>query len=73
VATTVVNERDGWLYMSAKGFTFSSPTIKIKLSQGAVIVPAPMVKKSTITCVKGKLIKKVTATNPKCPSGYKKK
>jgi hypothetical protein len=30
-------------------------------------------KKSTITCVKGKLMKKVTAVNPKCPAGYKKK
>ena len=30
-------------------------------------------KKLTITCVKGKLIKKVTAVNPKCPAGYKKK
>lgn len=30
-------------------------------------------KSTTITCVKGKLIKKVTAVNPKCPSGYKKK
>jgi hypothetical protein len=27
----------------------------------------------TITCVKGKLTKKVTAVKPKCPSGYKKK
>jgi predicted nucleic acid-binding Zn-ribbon protein len=30
-------------------------------------------KKTTITCVKGKLTKKVTAINPKCPAGYKKK
>jgi len=30
-------------------------------------------KKSTITCVKGKLTKKVRAVNPKCPSGYKKR
>jgi hypothetical protein len=30
-------------------------------------------KKKTITCVKGKLQKKVTAVNPKCPTGYKKK
>ncbi len=30
-------------------------------------------KKSTITCVKGKLSKKITAVNPKCPTGYKKK
>jgi hypothetical protein len=27
----------------------------------------------SITCVKGKLKKKVTGTNPKCPKGYKKK
>ena len=30
-------------------------------------------KKSTITCVKGKLTKKVTAVKPKCPVGYKVK
>jgi len=27
---------------------------------------------STITCVKSKLVKKITAVNPKCASGYKK-
>jgi hypothetical protein len=30
-------------------------------------------KKTAITCVKGKLTKKVTAVKPKCPSGYKVK
>ena len=30
-------------------------------------------KKTTITCVKGKLVKKVTAVKPKCPSGYRAK
>jgi len=30
-------------------------------------------KSITITCVKGKLTKKVTAVKPVCPSGYKKK
>jgi hypothetical protein len=30
-------------------------------------------KKTTITCIKGKLTKKVTAIKPKCPTGYKKK
>lgn len=29
--------------------------------------------KSTITCIKGKLTKKVTAVKPVCPAGYKKK
>ena len=35
--------------------------------------PKPVVKATTITCVKGKTTKKVTAVNPKCPAGYKKK
>jgi hypothetical protein len=30
-------------------------------------------QKKTITCVKGKVFKKVTGINPKCPSGYKRK
>jgi hypothetical protein len=29
--------------------------------------------KKTITCIKGKLVKKVTGITPKCPAGYKKK
>jgi len=70
-ATTVVNEKNGWLTLAAYGFTFSSPTVRVKLTQQPV---APVVaKKRTITCVKGKNIKKVTATNPICPKGYKKK
>ena len=35
--------------------------------------PKPVAKKTTITCLKGKITKKVTAVNPKCPAGYKKK
>ena len=34
---------------------------------------APLVKKITVTCVKGKSIKKVTGVTPKCPAGFKKK
>jgi M6 family metalloprotease-like protein len=34
---------------------------------------AASLKKSTITCNKGKLTKKVTAVKPKCPTGYKLK
>jgi hypothetical protein len=30
-------------------------------------------KQATITCIKGKLTKKVTAVKPKCPTGYKVK
>ena len=34
---------------------------------------AAATKKTTITCVKGKLTKKVTSVKPKCPAGYKAK
>ena len=30
-------------------------------------------KKTIITCIKGKVVKKVTAVKPACPSGYKKR
>jgi hypothetical protein len=30
-------------------------------------------RKTTITCVKGKIIKKVTSAKPVCPTGYKVK
>jgi hypothetical protein len=30
-------------------------------------------KKTSITCINGKTTKKVTAVNPTCPKGYKKK
>jgi hypothetical protein len=36
-------------------------------------ITRPNTKSATITCVKGKVIKKVTALKPKCPSGFKKK
>lgn len=38
-----------------------------------VIKAQASVGKTTITCVKGKLTKKLSAVNPKCPKGYKKK
>jgi hypothetical protein len=87
-ATYTVNESDGWLSLSANGFTYSAPTIQVKLSQAqppaptpsvtpepemtTQAAPKPQVKKVTITCKKGKLVKRVTSTNPKCPKGYKK-
>jgi len=40
---------------------------------GTVVTPKPVVTKKTIVCVKGKTIKKVSGSNPKCPKGYKVK
>ena len=82
--------------VSASGFHFSAPVIKMKVTQDANAPVAPkeaqspaptaspeasapakeqvvVAKKSTITCTKGKVSKKVSAINPKCPTGYKKK
>jgi hypothetical protein len=77
VATTLMREKDGWLTLSANGFTFSSPTIRVKLSQDAAAAPVVPVKarakRSTITCSKGKEVKRVYGAKPKCPAGYKKK
>jgi hypothetical protein len=46
-----------------------------KLTSAVIVkTPAsPNLKRTTITCTRGKLTKKVTAVSPKCPAGYKKK
>jgi hypothetical protein len=78
VATTVMTERGGWLHLSVAGFTFSSPTLRVKLSQDVEEKKSSdsiqaISKKTTITCIKGKKTKKVSAIKPACPSGWKKK
>ena len=76
IATTVIGERNGWLYLRAKNFEFSAPVIKAKLTQEAKdlpVVPAkPKAKNSTITCSKGKEVKRIYGVKPKCPTGFKK-
>jgi hypothetical protein len=101
VATEAVQEKDGWLTLRARNFTFSSPTIRLKLSQEAAVAPtkapqtttpsipvptavtpatvmqvavtpSPAKKTITITCTKGKTIKRVSGAAPKCPVGFKK-
>lgn len=68
VATTIINEKNGFFRMGAYGFGFSSPTIKMKITQVGTAGA-----KTTITCVKGNKAKKVTAIKPVCPAGFKKK
>jgi hypothetical protein len=65
--------------MAAYGFTFSSPTVKVKLTQETKPTPEPEMTtnatpkaKISITCVKGKSVKKFAGSNPKCPKGYRK-
>jgi hypothetical protein len=46
---------------------------KAAADKAAAEARAAAMKKTTITCIKGKVTKKVSAIKPKCPSGYKKK
>jgi hypothetical protein len=67
IATTVVGERNGWLKLAAYGFTFSQKTIQVRLTQP---------RRTTITCVSNSApsrTTKVTGTNPKCPTGFRKR
>ena len=42
-------------------------------AKAAAAAKAAALKKTTITCIKGKITKKVTTVKPVCPVGYKKK
>jgi hypothetical protein len=67
IATTIVNEKNGWLKLAAYGFTFSKKTLRVKVTKA---------KSTTITCVAtadAAKTKKVRAVNPKCPKGFKNK
>jgi hypothetical protein len=71
--------------VNVTGIHLSSPTLSLKFvdsvtpDQTPSATPAPSASpkpspvKTTINCVKGKLIRKVTAFSPSCPAGYKKK
>jgi hypothetical protein len=67
--TAKYNSATDWLYLKGYGFTYSSPRIMVKFEKPMATVTV----KKTITCVKGKTTKKVTAVKPVCPAGYKKK
>lgn len=82
ISSSVIIEK-GILKVRVSGFHYSSPTLVLKASDNLnlpilyteVVEPKKLVttKKMTITCIKGKVIKKFTSGNPKCPTGYKKK
>jgi hypothetical protein len=86
IASELVSEKDGWISLSAKNFTFSAPTLKVKLTQEKPkeVTPtpapsasaAPVVVKAavkTLKCFKGKAVKTIKGAKPKCPAGYKVK
>lgn len=73
VATKLVSEKDGWLRISAYGFNFSNPTIKVILTPAvSEVTKTSKSKKTTITCKNGKSVKKITGFKPVCPKGFRK-
>jgi hypothetical protein len=67
VATTTLGESRGWLRLSAKNFTFSNKTVRVKLTQP---------RRSTINCVSTTQpvkTRKITGLNPRCPDGFRRR
>ena len=60
--------------LKAKQDAEAKAAAELKSKQEAeAAVKAAALKKTTITCLKGKLVKKVTGVKPVCPKGYRKK
>ncbi len=78
VTTSTFSFNDKAAIFEVSGFHYSAGSINIKLLVPSAVKPttrpaATSSKTATITCIKGKVIKKFTAVKPKCPAGYKKK
>jgi hypothetical protein len=71
-AVATIGVKSGKIIIDVSGFGYSRPKLKITLKKSWK--PATtMLNKTTITCVMGKSVKKITAVAPTCPKGYKKK
>ncbi len=73
VAATSVGKSNGQISFSASGFHYSTNKVRVSIGQiKSSTKPSNKLKKLTISCSKGKLVKKITDINPKCPSGFKR-
>lgn len=67
-----ISVKNGKIIIDVSGFEYSRPKLKIGIKKGYK-PSAKILNKTTITCIKGKAVKKITAVSPACPAGYKKK
>lgn len=72
-STNQVSHKNGKIFVSASGFHYSAPTIKLVPVKESGSVSNSKSKTKSITCIKGKTVKTVKGTAPKCPAGYKLK
>jgi hypothetical protein len=80
VVSLIQTSTDRSIRLVANNFHYSSPTFAFKMPKAEKVMNQPKTSRSpssqskkVISCAKGKVTKKVTGTNPKCPTGYKKK
>jgi hypothetical protein len=71
ISTTASGERDGWLFISAKNFTFSNPTIEVAISQpkatpAASATPTPT---PTVAATPNKVVKLSSKMTISCVKG----
>ena len=74
VSSANIAAKNGVISIEYEGFSYSQPKLAVKMKKGYKPTAAAAVKtpaKKTITCVKGKITKKVTTAA--CPAGFKKK
>jgi hypothetical protein len=67
-----ISVKNGKIIIDVSGFEYSRPKLKIGIKKGYKPA-AKILNKTTITCVKGKAVKKITAVKPACPAGYVQK
>jgi hypothetical protein len=74
VSSANIAAKNGVISIEYEGFQYSQPKLSVKMKKGYKPAASAVVKtpaKKSITCVKGKVTKKVTTKA--CPAGYKKK
>ncbi|MFM6841305.1 MAG: hypothetical protein ACKOVI_02645 [Candidatus Planktophila sp.] len=82
VLTVSSHEKDGYYSVISAGFHYSSPKLQIRLNGESDAAPPIGIANpnkpekvsvtKTISCVKGKFVKKISGKNPKCPIGFKR-
>lgn len=66
-----VSVKNGRIIIDVSGFEYSRPKLKVGIKANYKPSKAT-IKKTSITCVKGKAVRKINAVKPSCPPGYRK-
>jgi hypothetical protein len=73
IGAAVIRFGGYYQFASTETLPFTKTKAQLAREKAEAVKLAASLKKTTITCFKGKLVKKVTAYKPLCPKGYKKR